>query len=489
MSRKKLSRRDFLRAGTAGAAGLALAACQTEKEVTREVEKVVEETVLQTIVEKATVVETVLETVVVEMPAEQEHVTIEWWNQFGAPDTELDTETGMGKMVAVFMEIYPWITVEYELSGGPPGGGEYIEALLARIAAGDPPHTATLWTPPVQFAARGSLTAIDDMMATAKWAKAGSFYEGVMSSCIWRGETYGLPASAGVSALFVNTTMLDEKGIPTAREDFPKTWDELKALSAEFVEWDGDELVHAGFPPWNAGWTRPQWSGLNGSQLFNAVAERYTIDSPENVEWWEFMVGWLDEQYQGDIELLNLYGPYGDTQDSAVKNGRALATENGSWACLTNEGWDFPFDVYEYPVGPSGSTSVCAWWPNWFVVSAGVPYPEEAFLFIEWMATKGWEIWYLDWLDTPAWKDFAKNIVTLGLVDKYGMEQAQNLNQFFDQYLGKGVDMWNSPVEDFANNMLGQAVDEILHKVKSPTQALREAQELAQDKLEETLAS
>ena len=49
--------------------------------------------------------------------------------------------------------------------------------------------------------------------------------------------------------------------------------------------------------------------------------------------------------------------------------------------------------------------------------------------------------------------------------------------------------MWTSPVEDFAQTTLGQAIDEILHKVKAPEQALKEAQDTCQAKLEETMQS
>jgi len=483
MAKKKWSRRHFLKLATGTAAGALATACQTEvvkETVEVPVEKVVKETVIETVVEK----ETVVETVVVE--AAPEPVTISWWNQFSAEYE--DGSSRWDKIVQAFEEHYPNVTVDYEISGGPPGGGEFIEALLARIAAGDPPDATTLWTPPLQFGVRGSLMPIDEFMNTARWAKPGTFFEGPLGSCQWRGETYGLPASAGNTAMFYNKELFEAKGIPTAREDFPKTWDDLKALSAEFVEWDGDELKMAGMVPWAMGWGKPIWSSLNGSQLFDHVAEQYTLDSAENIEWWEYMVGWLDEQYKGDIELLNTYGPFGGGAPRTFGQQREVVNEGGSWWIGLTK-YDFEFELAEYPIGPSGSVSQTGWWPNWWAVPTGAPHPEWGFRLTEWFATKGWELnVQAGSMDTPAWKDSDLSILPLFVVDNLGLERAQEVVGFFRQYLERAAPMWNSPVEDFASNTLGQAADEILHKTKTSQAALQEAQELSQAKLEEVLA-
>jgi len=489
MSARKLSRREVLKGLGVALAGTALAACAPK--VVKEtvvVEKPVEKVVKETVVVEKPVEKVVKETVIVEKPVEHKPVTIAWWNQFSTATCQ----EMFPRIVKDFEDLYPWVTVDFEISGGPPGGGEYIEVLLARIAAGNPPDVATLWTPPVQFAARGSLMAIDDFMATAKWAKPGSFYENPLKSCQWRGKTYGLPSSAGASNIFINVAKFEEKGISVKREDFPKKWDDLKALSAEFVVWEGDELKQAGFVPWAAGWTNVVWSALNGGKFFDDKEEKYYLNSDENVAWLDYMVKWLDEQYRGDVETLNMYGGAGGWGDVYPDSGFYLElcpmAESGSWACTDAE-IPFKWEVVKYPVGPSGTKSQCAWWPNWWVIPAGAPNPPEAFLFVEYLCTKGWETWYTAVMDTPAWKEFSPNILTLKLVDSVGMEKATEIHKFYADYLEEGaVVMWNSPIEDFANNTVGQAVDEVLHKTKSPREALDEAQKLCQAKLEEVLA-
>ena len=159
---------------------------------------------------------------------------------------------------------------------------------------------------------------------------------------------------------------------------------------------------------------------------------------------------------------------------------------SGSWGCTDAE---IPFDweVMKFPVGPSGSTHYTSFWPNWFVIPQGAAHLNEAFLLIEWFCTEGWVIWYQATMDTPAWTDFPEGVLTKKLVDAVGQERAQEVHDFFSEYLDDAVGMWDSPIEDFANDTLSQAVDEVLHKVKTPSEALADAQQVVQASLDEAM--
>lgn len=360
--------------------------------------------------------------------------------------------------------------------------------MLARIAAGNPPDAATIWTPPVQFAARGALEPIDAFMEDAEWATPDAFFEGPLNTCRWQGHIYGLPASAGAASMYYNVEMFEEKGLPTARADFPKTWSELKEVSALFVEWEDGELVQAGFVPWTEPWLKPVWSGLNGGKFYDADTNTYVIDSDENIEWLTDWVQWLDDQYGGDIEQLNLFGQWrGVGPETAFYAGHSAMSQGGSWSIT--QSWEFPFEyeVARFPVGPSGTQSVTGYWPNWFAIPNGTNHPDEAFLFIEYYATQGWVIWYRSTNDTPAWKNFPEGVVTENLVEREGMERALDLDLFFEEYLEDTVNMWHSPVEDFVSDTLDAAIDEVLHKTMTPAEALQDAQTLAQQRLQEVV--
>jgi len=48
--------------------------------------------------------------------------------------------------------------------------------------------------------------------------------------------------------------------------------------------------------------------------------------------------------------------------------------------------------------------------------------------------------------------------------------------------------MWNSPVQDFANDAIGRAIEQILGKAATPEEALAEAQQICQAELDKVLA-
>jgi ABC-type glycerol-3-phosphate transport system substrate-binding protein len=478
MSGNKISRRDLLRGGALAAAGSVLAACQTKTvEVTREVEKVVKETVMETVVEK--------ETVVVEVPQEMEPVTLEFWSEWSDP-----TRIWLEAMAEDFTSRHPNITINLSLQ---PGGGDYQEFLLTRIAAGEPPSFAHSFDAAVVFGARGAAYELNDLMATAEYAQEDAYWPLALKTCKWRGKVYGLPFSTACYLIYYNVDAFEEKGISTAREDFPTTWDDMRALSQEFLEWDGDELKSFGIVPWNEQWHQPSWMGSNGSPgYFSQDDELYTINHPLNVETLEYWVRWLDEDFRGDWEYLSTLDPSGP-RSPAMKSGQQSFGIDGSWS-VGNAGMapgtvPFNWEVVRFPLGPDGTQTKAAFWPNWFFVPAGSPHPEEGFLATEYYTTIGHNIHFLYHYEQPTgWKNFDRNKVSAQFADWYGVERARELNNYFIEYVEDGAaEMWTSPIESFANDQIGAALDEILFKQKTPQQALDDAQKIVQARFEEEI--
>ena len=220
--------------------------------------------------------------------------TVSFWTP-GGSDTFC---AGFDTIGANFSQIEPSILIAKECNAG--GVEDYNTVLQAAIAAGNPPDSTIIWTSPVTYAAINGVEALDEFMAASKYSQVENWPEAVLASCRWQGKVYGLPVAAGSYGIFYNQEALEAKGIPSGRADFPKTWDELKRLSAEFVRWEGDTLVSAGFMPWNDSVLLNIWSALNGSQIYDSASGKYTIDSEQNMEMMQYALDWLDEQYMGD---------------------------------------------------------------------------------------------------------------------------------------------------------------------------------------------
>ncbi len=369
----------------------------------------------------------------------------------------------------------------------------YNEQLLANIAAGTPPDSTIVWTSPVAFAVRNAVEPLDDLMAGSKYSQIENWPAGVLASCQYDGKTYGLPATAGTYGIYYNQEMLDAKGIPSGRADFPKTWDELKRLSAEFVQWDGDTLLSAGFMPWYDQVELAVWSGLNGSQLYDTENRKFTIDSEQNIEMLEFALGWLDEQYKGDwvkVQASDNWGGYSDAngRPPAWQEGKLLAVTQGFWFNGDMYGSEFKgwekWNAAPFPVGPSGSKSVSGYWPNWLVIPKGSKHVQQAFQYLDYMSVEGIKVWFDNIPDLPANKLVSKDLIPQAVIDKRGQEFAADVNAFFRSQLDVATPMWNSPVQDFANDQIGRAADQVLNKVATPKDALAEAQRASQAELD-----
>jgi multiple sugar transport system substrate-binding protein len=479
MKKKILNRREFLKTSVIISGSALLAACTPKTQEATSPANAAEPTKVPVATQAPTTA-----------PAAVEPVEIEFWNQMSSPANKAI----FPKVIDDFMVAYPNIKVKYEISGGPPGGGNFMEVILSRVAAGNPPDTAMFWTAATQYAARGVLAPIDQYMATAKYGGVGKWYEMPFASCQWQGKTYALPTSAANGAYFLNGPWFKQIGASIKREDFPTTWDGLKELSAKFTVKEGGEFKKVGLVPWaNAWWDIPAWFQSNGGLIYDDKAMKYKLDMQQNIDVFQFWVKWLDDQFGGDIEAVNRASSSlgGTNPDGAWWLNIEAFTSDGAWAS-TNSG-EFPmkadYEVTKFPVGPSGTKSVTPWGPNWEVVLKGAKYPYEGFLFNEYFCTIGWERWYIEGCpEVPAWKDAPTDMLNTVLAGFIGADRAREQQQWFRQYLeDAAASMWSSPVEDYALDVINSALDEALHKTKSPEQALKEANKLCQAKLDDVM--
>lgn len=314
--------------------------------------------------------------------ASGEKTTISFWTPGGSPQFC----EGFGTIAQDYEKLHPNIDIGDAQCGA--GDQNFNELLLARIAAGNPPDATIVWTSPAALGSRGSLEVLDELMQSSQYSQKENWPEGVLASCQFGGKTYGLPVAAGPYAMVYNQEMFKAKGISAERADFPKTWDELRQLSKEFTVWNGDNLESAGFIPFADPIQLPIWAALNGSQIYDGANNKYTIDAPENIEMMEWIVAWLDEEYKGNVTLVNNSGPWSASPDGT---GRTPAWQTGRLAMMTEGFWtvgdmyqiDLTFtdwNAAQFPVGPNGTKTVSGVWPNWLVIPKGTANLQESLI-------------------------------------------------------------------------------------------------------------
>src|SRR5579885_1844186 len=260
-------------------------------------------------------------------------VTITFWTPGGSARWcgSLDTNARQ------FEKLHPHIRISKIQCG--TGQQDFLTVLLARIAAGNPPDATIYWDTPVTLGVRGAVMQLDPLMAVSQYSQAKYWPPSALASCQFRGKTWGLPLTGSSYAIWFNQDLFAKKGIPTSREKFPKTWDELRKLSKEFTYWKGDTLVSAGFLPMNP----PElpatifvWSALNGGTIYDADHQKYTIDSDQNVAMMQYMLDWLNEEYKGNRTAVDTSANWTGYADA---KGRAPAFQAGKLAMLEQGFW------------------------------------------------------------------------------------------------------------------------------------------------------
>ncbi len=374
---------------------------------------------------------------------------------------------------------------------------EFTQALIGSITAGAPPDISMLWDSPVSLGAQGAFIPLDDMMKGSK-IPIETWPAGLMASVQFKGVTYGLPVTAGVYSMWYNEEMFEAKGIPSDRASFPKTWVEMRKLSKEFTVWDGDDLKSAGFMPNRVPETMAIWSALNGGMLFDEANLKYLLDSEQNIEMMSFFLEWLDEEYKGDVNLIDRSGNFREAYaDGAIgvgpafREGRQAGLMSGSW--LLGDIYADPVPVFTRwnlapnPTGPSGTASVSGTWPNWFVIPVGSKNPQAAFDYLAYLAVEGAVEWYQQIPDVPT-NSQVKLEPPTSLIERRGAEFADDLTAFLGTQAAIVTPMWNSPSQSFGNDQMARAMEKIFTKAASVQDALADAQTAAQGELERVMA-
>lgn len=105
------------------------------------------------------------------------------------------------------------------------------------------------------------------------------------------------------------------------------------------------------------------------------------------------------------------------------------------------------------------------------------------------MSAKGIEVWFSKVPDMPTNKNVSTDLIPAKAVEERGEAFAKEITSFFRGQLDIVTPMWNSPVQDFGNDQLTRALEQIMNKVAAPKDALAEAQRACQTELDKVLQS
>jgi multiple sugar transport system substrate-binding protein len=149
------------------------------------------------------------------------------------------------QFIAEFMAANPGITVNY--SSYP--SGKIFEKLTTAFAANQGPDIFNVAiTSAVSFLDNGRIAGVDYKAIGLKDAKAleAQYLPGMLAAVARDGDIFGLPLELTNMCLYVNRKMFREAGLDPDK-GYPKTWEEVMALSEKLVKRDGQIITRRGF--------------------------------------------------------------------------------------------------------------------------------------------------------------------------------------------------------------------------------------------------
>ncbi|KSU85456.1 carbohydrate ABC transporter substrate-binding protein, CUT1 family [Fictibacillus enclensis] len=150
-------------------------------------------------------------------------IKLTWWDYYGS-----EAAVAMNNAIKTYEKAHPNVDIErIEVPFG-----ELKKKILLGAAGGELPDILIIDNPDHQMLAEAGILA--DLTKKVKvWGQEKNYFEGPLSSTVYKGKNYGIPLGSNNLALFYNEDLLKEAGIKP-----PKTWDELKNAAKKLTHND-----------------------------------------------------------------------------------------------------------------------------------------------------------------------------------------------------------------------------------------------------------
>jgi multiple sugar transport system substrate-binding protein len=310
-------------------------------------------------------------------------VTIRYFTFSAAPDHLEDLD----QMIAIFEAEHPNIHIEVETAPW----GDYWTKLPTLIAGGQAPDVFELnYENFVTYASRGLLLNLESPAADDTAFNAGVYYPRAYQAFQYGDMQLGLPATFSTVMLFYNKDLFDAAGVAYPQSNW--TWDDAVAAAKQIT--DADSGVWGLHSPVQF-WEFYKKVAQNGGSFFNSIDGSVTVNSPQNVEALERMVGFINE----DGVMPSAADMGGMSDGDMFLSGQLAMNVTGIWMFSAFADADFEWDI---EVEPGFTENATHFFANAVSVFAGTQHPEEAWEWVKFFTSSeemaeirvasGWEL-------------------------------------------------------------------------------------------------
>jgi ABC-type glycerol-3-phosphate transport system substrate-binding protein len=466
MNKNRLSRRNFLRQSLAAVGAAALAGCAPAQTVTKEAPAAPAATA------PAPAAVTAVPEATSPAPAPQEKVAIDFWWGW-TPELHVKT---INSVVDKFVQAHPNVKVN-------TGQHEWGEKLLTALAAGSPPDLFEQ-NAPQEYAAKGVVIPIDDLLATSKTVSKDTFVEGWVKGSTWKGQIFGLPSMEYFAdmAVMTNKALAESNGI-TVPDGLAKTWDEWYEQTVKFSKFDdAGNIKHLWFIPVDLYQFLGPSLGVPG---FDGDNLKFTFNDPAWLEMVNQLVKYYDFFGAEKLDsLFNTYPNWTAVAGCSLCSDVQAANIDGYWAPgeLSKTAPDKQFAYTWTPVPTARKGKKVQMIGGHQVMIAKVSKnPDTAWTLAEYLTTnEAMQVLFEGTGFLMATKAFIKDPKSVVNIDKYhGLSfYVNSLAQADEIYTWPG-----NPIDAFVTDAFSKAYKAVVYKEKTAEQTLIDLQKACEDEL------
>jgi len=373
-----------------------------------------------------------------------------------------------------------------------------IQQFLSSVASGEPPSLVYAERSQIgTFASRGAVVPLTDCIE-GEGIDTSVFRESALAEVTFADEVYGIPEFNVVQLTQANADLLEQSG-HTIEDVNGSDWDAILAANKDLMKMQGGDLSTIGYDSKLPEFL-PLWAKANGVDLISEDGRTAQLDDPAVVEALEFAVSVYDAQGGfGEVKALRDSADFfGDGNQFASGTLGAMPMEQWYVNVLNDVSPDAPmaFDTVRDLQGePIAWASGSAW-----AIPKGSPDPEAACRMARVMT------------ETDSWMAAAEERASLRAEEGGLFTGILTANEDADEAIQEmaptdGDSAWSqavaamyeandhtfampaNPAGDEFEQAWQDEVNKVLTGDKEPADALADAQQAAQEALDEAWAT
>jgi ABC-type glycerol-3-phosphate transport system substrate-binding protein len=355
--------------------------------------------------------------------------------------------------------------------------------MLMATAGGIPPDVAGLWSfNLIPYADKNALLPLDEFAAEAGVTQ-GRYISRYWDLCFHRGHLWGLPSTPASLALHWNKRLFREAGLDPDRP--PQTIEELDGYAARLTKRDASgKIVQIGFMPAEPGWWPWGWGCFFGGDLWNGK-DQLTATADENLRAYRWVRSYADRLGVKQLQVFaSGFGSFSSPENPFLSDIVAMELQ-GVW--MHNfidkyaQGMEWGAAPFPYPSDRPDLKGTTIVEQDVLVIPRGAKHPKEAFEFIA----------YVNGREGSELLNMGQRKFT-PLLDVSPQFRREHPNPYIEVF----IDLARSPNAVIPPQMplwqeyqaeLGTAFDQIWLASKTPEDALQDAQDRMQRKLDRDL--